>query len=91
MDRANGSVRWTVTLPRPVWSSPTVVDDVLIIGDCAWAGRVLAFDVSDTTVQPPLLWEVPTGGCVEASAAVWNGTIYIGSRDGFLYALRDPW
>ena len=91
VDRANGSVRWTVTLPRPVWSSPTVVDDVLIIGDCAWAGRVLAFDVSDTTVQPPLLWEVPTGGCVEASAAVWNGTVYIGSRDGFLYALRDPW
>tara|TARA_B100001123_G_C15007029_1_gene905941 strand:+ start:160 stop:366 length:207 start_codon:yes stop_codon:yes gene_type:complete len=68
-----------------------VVDDVLIIGDCAWAGRVLAFDVSDTTIQPPLLWEVPTGGCVEASAAVWNGTVYIGSRDGFLYALRDPW
>ncbi|MCS5676694.1 MAG: PQQ-like beta-propeller repeat protein, partial [Acidimicrobiales bacterium] len=91
VDRADGSVRWTVTLPRPVWSSPTVVDDVLIIGDCAWAGRVLAFDVSDTTVQPPLLWEVPTGGCVEASAAVWNGTVYIGSRDGFLYALRDPW
>jgi outer membrane protein assembly factor BamB len=38
---------------------------------------------------PPLLWEVPTGACVEASPTVWNGTVYIGSRDGYMYALRD--
>jgi outer membrane protein assembly factor BamB len=26
---------------------------------------------------------------VEASPTVWNGTVYIGSRDGYMYALRD--
>ena len=89
IDREAGTVRWTLHLPGPVWSSPTVVDDILVIGDCASAGRILAFDVADTTVVPPLLWEVPTGACVEASPTVWNGTVYIGSRDGYMYALRD--
>jgi len=89
IDREVGSVRWTLQLPRPVWSSPTVVDDVMVIGDCAPAGRVLAFDVADTSVVPPLLWEVPTGACIEASPTIWNGTVYMGSRDGYMYALRD--
>jgi outer membrane protein assembly factor BamB len=70
-----------------VWSSPTIVDDVLVIGDCS--GRVRAFDVAQTAMPPTELWQVPTGKCIEASAAVWDGTVYIGSRDGYLYALRD--
>jgi hypothetical protein len=89
IDRADGSVRWRFGLPRPLWSSPTIVDDVLLMGDCAWAGRMSAFDVSDTSVVPPLLWEVETGACVEASPTVWRGTVYFGSRDGRMYALRD--
>ena len=89
IDRANGSVRWRFGLPQPLWSSPTIVDDVLLIGDCAWAGHMSAFDVSDTSQVPPLLWEVATGACVEASPTVWKGTVYFGSRDGWMYALRD--
>jgi outer membrane protein assembly factor BamB len=75
-------------LPGPTWSSPTVVDDVLVMGVCD--GRVLGLDLADPSVEPVKVWEVPTGACVEASAAVWRGTVYIGSRDGYLYALRDP-
>ena len=88
ISRADGQVRWTLRLPGPLWSSPTIVDNVMVIGDCT--GRILAFDLSDGGAAPRELWQVPTGICVEASAAVWDGTTYIGSRDGHLYALRDP-
>jgi hypothetical protein len=27
-------------------------------------------------------------GCIEATPVVWRGSIYIGSRDGRLHALR---
>ena len=88
LDRATGEPRWTMQLPGPTWSSPTVVDDVLVMGVCD--GRVLGLDLADPSAEPVKVWEVPTGACVEASAAVWRGTVYIGSRDGYLYALRDP-
>ena len=40
------------------------------------------------------LWEVISALVTpeprtEAAAAVWDGPVYIGSRDGYLYALRD--
>lgn len=89
VDRAVGKVRWRFPMPGPLWSSPTIVDDVLLVGDCARAGGLSAFDVSDTSAVPPQLWRVETGGCIEASPAVWNGTVYFGSRDGWMYALRD--
>ena len=91
VDRDDGTVRWRFELPGPLWSSPTVVDDVLLLGDCAWAGGMSAWDVSDTSVVPPSLWRVETGACVEASPTVWKGTVYVGSRDGRMYALRDPY
>ncbi|MGH2686824.1 MAG: PQQ-binding-like beta-propeller repeat protein, partial [Actinomycetota bacterium] len=34
IDRATGEVRWSKQLAGPTWSSPVVVDDVLIEGDC---------------------------------------------------------
>ncbi len=87
ISRDAGEVRWKLEIPGPVWSSPTIVDDVMVIGDCT--GMVRAFDLSGTRSVPTQIWEAPTGICVEASAAVWDGTVYIGSRDGHLYALRD--
>ena len=64
-----------------------VVDDVLIYGDCN--GVLHGYDVSDTSVAPPQLWEVRLGGCIEATPAVWNGTIYVGTRGGKFFALSD--
>jgi PQQ-like domain len=87
IDRGDGSIRWTLDLPGPLWSSPVVVDDVLIQGDCA--GTLHAFDVSDTTVAPPELWSVELGGCIESTPAVWNGSIHVGTRSGTFFSLRD--
>jgi hypothetical protein len=37
--------------------------------------------------QPPELWSVKLGGCIESTPAVWNGRIYVGTRAGHEYAL----
>jgi len=34
-----------------------------------------------------VLWKFETGGMVQSSSAIVDGQIYIGSNDGFLYAL----
>jgi outer membrane protein assembly factor BamB len=85
LDRATGAVRWQLDLPAPLMGSPVVVDHVWLQGDCD--GVLHAFDVSDPHVQPPELWSVRLGGCIEATPAVWKGRIYVGTRAGFEYAL----
>jgi PQQ-like domain len=85
VDQRTGKVLWTRPLPGPTWSSPVVVDEVLLEGDCD--GYLNAFDVADPRTRPRRLWRVRLGGCVEATPAVWHGRIYVGTRAGALYAL----
>jgi outer membrane protein assembly factor BamB len=87
IDRATGAIRWEKQFGGPVWSSPVIVDDVWIQGDCE--GVLHAYDVSDTTIDPPELWAVELGGCIESTPAVWDGWIYVGTRGGFFHALTD--
>lgn len=87
LDRNDGSERWVLRLPGPLWQSPVVVDGVLLQGDCE--GGMNAFDVSDTSAQPTPLWDVQVGGCIESTPAVWDGRIFFGSRTGTFYALSD--
>jgi outer membrane protein assembly factor BamB len=87
VSRSDGTVRWRKPLPGPTWQSPVVVDDVLVQGDCE--GVLHAYDVRDTTAEPPELWSVELGGCIESTPAVWNGRIYVGTRGGFLHAVGD--
>jgi outer membrane protein assembly factor BamB len=87
VDRATGEVRWTFELPPPTWQSPVVIDDTLVQGDCN--GVLHAYDVSDTTVAPPELWNVQLEGCIESTPAVWKGRIFVGARGGRFYAVGD--
>ncbi len=50
-DRATGAIIWEKRIPAPVWGSPVIVDDTLLIGDCE--GFLHAYDVSDPAVDPP--------------------------------------
>ena len=68
-------------------ASPVIVDGVWLQGDCG--GTMHAYDVRNTTVDPPELWSVHLGGCIEATPAVWNGRIYVGTRGGYEFALAD--
>jgi hypothetical protein len=65
--------------------SPVVVNGVWLQGDCA--GVLHAFDVRSPRTDPPELWSVELGGCIESTPAVWKGRIYVGTRAGFEYAL----
>ena len=87
VDRDTGEIRWELPLPAHSWSSPVVVDDVLLQADCN--GTLRAFDVSDTTVAPPELWSVTFGACIESTPAVWEGRIIIGTRGGQVHMLAD--
>jgi len=87
LDRETGAERWTIKLPGPTWQSPVTVENTLVYGDCN--GVLRGYDVSDTKVVPPQLWELKLGGCIEATPAVWEGSIFVGSRGGKFFALRD--
>lgn len=87
VDAATGVERWSIKLTGPTWQSPVIVEDTLVYGDCG--GTLRGYDVSDTTVTPPQLWEVQLGGCIESTPAVWDGSIWVGTRAGRFFALRD--
>lgn len=87
MDRTTGAIRWEKKLPGPVWGSPVIVDGVWVQGDCG--GVLHAYDVRNTTIDPPELWQVTLGQCIEATPAVWKGRIYVGTRGGFEFAVGD--
>jgi outer membrane protein assembly factor BamB len=89
VDRERGRIAWEMPLPGPLWSSPVVVDDTLIVGDCA--GVLHAYDVHRPLKgPPPELWTVPLPGCIESTPAVWKGMIYVGTRGGKVYGIGDP-
>ena len=87
VDTDNGEVVWRdSTVGWHSWSSPVVVDDMLVVATCA--GDVRGYSVANPAA-PERKWSVSLGEtCLEATPAIWNGIIYIGSRDGYLRALR---
>jgi hypothetical protein len=87
INRETGDIVWEKNLGSQTWQSPVVIDDVLIEGDCE--GVLHAYDVSDPTVDPPEIWSVELGGCIESTPAVWDGRIYVGARGGQFYAIGD--
>jgi outer membrane protein assembly factor BamB len=88
IDRRTGAIRWTVELAAPTWGSPVIVDGVWLQGDCG--GTLHAFDVSNTRATPTELWSLSLGSCIESTPAVWKGTVYVGTRGGYVYAISDP-
>jgi outer membrane protein assembly factor BamB len=89
VNRSNGRIAWELELPGPLWSSPAVVDETLIVGDCS--GVLHAYDVSrPLRAPPPEQWSLALPGCIESTPAVWEGMIYVGTRGGRMYGIGDP-
>ncbi len=91
IDRHDGEVVYRERLGYHEWSSPAVVEDDeghpwLLVGMCNRPG-LRAYDLADPA-SPREVWTLPMAGCIESTPAVWRGAIYVGSRDGFLYAVR---
>jgi outer membrane protein assembly factor BamB len=89
IDTDTGLTVWEDDVGVNAWSSPAIVDDTLVIAvDCfSDQSAIRAYDLTDP-LSPQQLWNRPlaTGGCIESTPAVWDGNIYVGSRDGFMYA-----
>lgn len=69
------------------WSSPVIVDGDLLVATCETA-ELRRYDLSDPA-RPALVWSAVSAlGCLESTPAVWDGVIYVGSRDGFMRAYR---
>ncbi len=88
VDSATGEVTFREKLSYHSWSSPVVVEDQLLVADCR--GRLARYDLSQPA-NPRLVWrmQIPSGGCIESTPAVWDGGIYVGNRDGYIYAIKE--
>lgn len=89
IDTNTGETVWSDDIGVNAWSSPAIADGALVIAvDCfAETSGLRSYDITDPR-NPVEMWTRPlaTGGCIESTPAVWDGTIYVGSRDGFMYA-----
>ena len=90
IDTDTGEVTWRDDIGWHAWSSPVIVDGTLIRAvNCGVGGALRAYDLTDPR-RPEQIWETdPVGGCIESTPAVWRGRIYVGSRDGYVYAFGD--
>jgi outer membrane protein assembly factor BamB len=72
---------WKYQAQGAIYSSPTVVNNVVYFGTDA--GYVYALNASDGT----LLWSYVASSLVRSSPTVSDGTVYFGSFDGNFFAL----
>ncbi len=90
VNATTGEITWTERVSAHLWASPVIVDDVLVQAICTGehAGSVRGYSVADPE-KLEVLWTFPAANsCIESSPIVWKGTIYVGSRDGYLRAIR---
>lgn len=92
VDTDTGETVWQDFIGGNAWSSPVIANNTLVVGaDCLTDhSGFRAYDLTDPR-SPEHLWDVTvgTGACIESTPAVWDGRIYVGSRDGFFYALGN--
>lgn len=88
VDAATGRVTSELPMPWHGWSSPVVINGELLVPDCE--GAISKFSLAEPS-RPRLIWrwKVPGAGCWESTPAVWKGTIYLGNRNGYFYALGE--
>ena len=87
VNKNTGDILWRDDIGFHAWSSPSVVDETLIVGTCK-VGGIRAYDIS-SPARPELLWNKKVGeGCVESTPAIWNGEMFVGNRDGFFYKIH---
>jgi outer membrane protein assembly factor BamB len=80
---------WARWLGHQVYSSPVVADEVGDQNDKIYFGDdVFSITCVNATDGAPLT-VYTTRGQVFGTACVWNGWLYMGSEDGFVYAFTD--
>lgn len=72
---------WRFQTDGRVYSSPVIVDDMLIVG--SGDSCLYALNKSDGNVT----WKYKTGGAVHSTPAVKDGAVFFSSSDGVLHAV----
>jgi outer membrane protein assembly factor BamB len=91
---ATGAIRWRGHTEGRVRGSPAVADGKVVVG--SYDGRIYAFALR----TGKRLWRYDTEGTtlfsgnfgydrrsIQSSPAISDGTVFVGARDGFLYAV----
>jgi outer membrane protein assembly factor BamB len=94
LDRRSGRERWRAKTNGRVRATPAVADGAVIVG--SWDGRVYSLDLATGAER----WVHKTEGdtldsnqwgfdrrAIQSSAAIADGMVFVGSRDGALYGL----
>ena len=94
VDAATGRVRWRARTDGRIRGTPAISNGAVFIG--SFDGRVYALELSSGKLR----WRYDTDGAalksgdfgfdrrsIQSSPAVSNGVVFIGARDGFVYAL----
>lgn len=94
LDPTGGNVVWRADLGARIPGSPAVADGLVVIGDAA--GVVHGLDLATGASR----WTFRTAGAdlvsanfgfdrrtIQASPSITGGRVFVGARDGFLYAL----
>jgi outer membrane protein assembly factor BamB len=89
LDAATGEARWIVEIGGRVASSPTVAGGVVYVGNNAEdyydGGHIYALGAEDGGLR----WRFEAGEWVGTSSpAIANGTLYVGTVEGTLFALE---
>jgi outer membrane protein assembly factor BamB len=89
VDRFSGKIVWEdKTLGWHAWSSPNIVDNQLIVATCN--GQIRNYDLTDPA-SPERSWTIKLRSefCIESTPLIWKGKIFVGVRDGYIYAFGD--
>jgi outer membrane protein assembly factor BamB len=80
-DRKSASKLRTVKFPAEINATPVITPDGIALVGCD-EGTLYAVNLSNMSV----VWKYKTGGGIQSTPAVVNGMVYVGSKDGSVYA-----
>ena len=82
LDKKRGKLLWKTALDDGSWSSPVMIGGRILAAD--YAGKLYGIDAA----SGEKLWEKKIGNYIVSSPIVLRGIILVGTRDGFIHALR---
>lgn len=77
---STGSVIWRFKTADKVWSSPLLTRDLKV-----FVGSLDSHIYHIDIVTGRLIWKFPTMSMIDSSPSLSGGTLFVGSRDGYLY------
>jgi outer membrane protein assembly factor BamB len=81
----NGAPGWTTSIDGTVATSPVLSANEATVYVGTDAGTLYALATADGTIQ----WSAPLGTAITAAPALANGTLYVPTASGSLFALAD--